>query len=711
MRKNWRTNFEVQHRKLTSADFEEFIGLEDTVEKIILFLDSSMSSKEDRHRYGFLHGPSGSGKSAVFQGISEHFAKNSESTVVIPLSFNLTSRDRSKISPTQGLVLRIVEIFLCYEQSNDLFCLLRQNFIESPLASVSLVNLLSEISTILGGMKLLILIDEPGKANSDENEELEKGLGSAVLAATEGVRLEKNLAEKVFFIFSGLKPIYTNNNQLAKESRSGSEIWWFPVPSAEDVGISDTIALISKSGLLKLISAKMTTNNLRRVIEMTIIMSGGHWRSVVFCLRSLHSIAHKMKQIRLCTAMDVICQTGIAYFTDGVVDSAFPRILFAVVCNQKINPQDRFGKFPVAELSFGWALLNSFVAKGTEFQKIIPRISLLYALSWVERSLVNQELANVAGALQDLLLAAGTTVDPSKGSNDLYFSFEQTTAYFLRLKLLLLSMDYKEPGVRISLLGSSNAKKSLEKNTIPLLNGFIRLAGPNEEFFVDVSTPPEVVIIPHSFCVTKHNKEEQQDFVSRAIDSPILVDNLAEKLNRSSVVIIPGSKRQKDFDKLIVLRGNEEQKRLLCIQDKFSGATSGKKFVIKQLKTMIKGLFQERGILFDVSENVSAPKNQISACRFKEEEIVIVIFSFRELEPKMDDVPAKKRKRGEGETKRVAGFKTRVAELVTTLKFKGSIIIAPGREGCNAFFGTSFSNLEVLANPFCPRVNANLYRE
>jgi hypothetical protein len=125
---------------------------------------------------------------------------------------------------------------------------------------------------------------------------------------------------------------------------------------------------------------------------------------------------------------------------------------------------------------------------------------------------------------------------------------------------------------------------------------------------------------------------------------------------------------------------------LVFIQCKFSDGEASTKLTVKMVTSALDKLLEERDVLFFNSSQTKAQSknmgnklgNQIAQLGVLEDHVVLCFSVLRGLEPNMSI------------------FKERVKEFAEDRKFRGTIVVANGRNGGAALYGPVFGQLALV---------------
>ena len=702
----------------TELDFGTFLNVDQMSTSLDETLISFEGQRETRPPMTFINAFSGAGKSAMMQFFNNRITEEmSDRYLPLAVTFNFKTRDHQPLDPEQGLVLRIVYQFMV--KDDVAFQTFFENWTEAQadyLKSIALVDLLHEILVLLGNKKIVVLVDEAGKALVPRSSELSSDyIARRVVDATSFCRRGETgrrgtipeserltMGDRVHFIFSSLNPLYTEN-ELTKETLSGSPIYWRDVPTP-----SSDITLIDKIGLyLKDLGERMPDDDFDLVCQFVIALSGDAWAILILLLHEIvpdQGRVGKFEQILYFpNVRDVLVRSRnlhkyipceftdigelLAYSIVGYAVDPF-RKKFRLRCDDDTDKKE----YTLADLIFRIVVLNSIGGQNRRADRTVPRLSIFAVRRWIFDALFDTPTEIVAPTKELLQWAGHDGTNPNlakKSFSQPSLAYEKLCVQFLHCKLLAWkSYDVGGEHMRLS------APQSF--SLFPSYNVYRNAprAGGAEVF---VRRPPSSRILSiegtggfrsGAPVLTRMQRESPTTFENRCESTKKVWRETAIRFEvgqvshlREGDFIVPGKKNQAYADFLVILKNTAGEFVLCFVQNKYTSHESSTRLGHADVTKALDLLMIDRGVLFAV-KNVagSTVRNQIALLRVKEENVILCFAVLHNLK------------------ERQTTMETNVNRWITSNGFSGRVLVAGSAKDGAAMFGPTFQNMALVVS-------------
>lgn len=685
--------------------FSKILERDNDVEKIIAFA-LAVPNRDERPPCMMLNAPAGSGKSTLLQAVFDSVAyacgrqlpgdtptppaaahhPHLERLCIIPISFNgRTFGDvEARIPAGVGLALRIAERFLCTAGSNFRAFQTAWQLRNNGLCDIDVEKLMCAIVQLMGdkSSRVLLLVDEPGLSWCPERPKdggvfcsgTDTVSARAVVAATAVIR---SMESQVRIVFSSLRPVWTQQGELAKQTKTGGPVEWLevrPAGSTEEV-----------HGVLvdALDSVPMYRPHLKRSVRLMLALANGHWSTLGAMVNRVQACRTVLPLVHECNVRDVIVTVGEGD-VQGEHPEAFAHVLAHSVLGNKIRVSDVIANTSVHDLAYDRVVLNSITANNNDFKAFEPVVSLLAARAWCLRSEHKHE--DIAAEVSAVLQSAGNDINPDVEPEEAGIAFEKTCAHFIALKHLAWQLVSAHQQSRLLAGPAASA----------FFSGHRVLHGSSGVHIALSAQKPVVLQLAnaqffHAGSALRTRKaENEQAFRTRRQSKAAgaSLEFVGDGILCAPCVLLPGSKTQPYGDLLVVstLRdGDQTRLGLQVVQNKFSSPDAGTRLTFQVIAEALNKLLCERGILFSgpdssdpLHELPADSKNQIAQLRVSEKDVTLCLTVLRDLPENQLE------------------FETKIEQHAKRVGFVGTIAVAEGRRGGGNFFGPSFSRLALV---------------
>lgn len=589
---------------------------------------------------GMLNAVPGAGKTTALRYCEQELNKVVSEDSTNPFAFGIsflhgvaTDVD-SKLTIEQELTMRAAGRFLVEDN-----CLLsfRDLWMESDaLKAIQFAPLILEIFVLCGKQKLLLLVDEPGRAGSDRGPKQEAGPIKTPNVAEAVVRLAapllgndtgsilgcggddvvREILAKVRIVFSSQSPLFSEV-KLSNFARSGGSIQQIELPHTTDQATTEEVSKLVRFKCQGLRS-RMPTKDSEYAILLLLALSSGHWAT----LDALVEMANK--GVELCNGgsgwfqtiymenlLDALVSVDKGTSFDGNIRNAsMKKLLMFAILGKPVRPCDRrweWGtpsdgtekpKASLLDLAHERVVLNNFPVDSNSYRNVIPRLSLLDVREWC----CGDDVSSKGFAK----VVRGMLPSNPKESMDSGKYGKAFAGNFLKAKL---HSWYKIDNKKSYLLGSLPGAGSSQPCGC-LFPGHMIIAGRGMAPDILLNPPTHA---PHLFQAKSFNGN------MNAHTKLEIRGEIVAELRPYDQLVLPGSKIESHWDRLVVIKLQGGENGLVFIQDKFLEARS---FTAQDITNALDELLaEEEGVLFDVAEG-TAVSNPISQLGVQETNVV-----------------------------------------------------------------------------------------
>lgn len=703
----------------------DYVGIDEKPSEMV----SLFHGRKERPALGMLNACSGSGKSAIIQYCEKEINDKypDEVALTLAISFGLgLGVDSTELESSEGLAMRIAERFLMkrvdgyyfFSDFKDLW--IEKNFKERMNLKMVLTGIQAILSRAMHSRRVLILVDDPGRAGSSARKKL--GTDPAITKELFDEILDFQREEtNVRFVFSSLKPIY-NARELSGMTKNRGRVVWIDVPYFSQSSIMRE-TLTKRLGL-QCLKSRMSRREFELASDLIITMASGHWATFDSITARLdQKFLLELPMVYYEVIRDVVVQMAdkgqhhkyrtFEKYQILNIPKTYRVLIMMSIFGTSVDPEAplSFDQGETAKLkkkdvvSLNDMSYERIVQNRTSFREEVPHLSLFDIRKWC---LSGEPYDSFTEAIRDILYSVAHEPNEEYKQEKwaLGIAFERTSTAFLLAKFISWRA-----------LSAIETDAFTISKTLPLgrfLKGytFIITTGERARNNYTISMPEK---IPERLYVwgkggfrskltqeqpkqLRGEKDEQfqtrkSSWYEEALSELDFESHAPHQSVGNGDIICPGSMNRPHSNAIIVVdwvnQDGQKNQGLIFNQLKRSEGEGVNSSTIVESAYIVAGLkmlVRERGLLYDIDKENLDNGNQISALGIQEENVVFCWSVPCETEDADDSLQRS------------------VEQAVDQLGFRGSVLVLDNTSDPTKSFGQTFRDIAHL------HINKNMLR-